>query len=99
MYQSIPEMSYEEFLATCNVFPDVDFSRQSVLGCHATGTGCTVTFEKHVYRDDQGNMISYELKVIEEGACEKVINDRNLILVPRIPSNYSVMFSISYLKK
>ncbi|MGB2897567.1 MAG: hypothetical protein WBB65_15590, partial [Anaerolineales bacterium] len=53
MYQSIPELSYEEFLVTCNVFPDVDFSKHSVLGYHSVGTGCTVTFEKHVYRDDK----------------------------------------------
>jgi hypothetical protein len=76
-YLSIPEMSYEQFLATCNVFPEVDFSRYSLLGYHATGTGCKVTFEKHVFRDDPGKKILYELTVIEEftspthkrGAC------------------------------
>jgi hypothetical protein len=94
-YQSIAEMSYEEFLATCNVFPAVDFSRHSVLGCHATGTGCKVIFEKHVYRDDPNKAILYELTVIEEGACEMAMHNRNLILVQRIPSTYSVTFSIS----
>lgn len=92
-YQSIPEISYEEFLATCNVFPDVDFSRYSVLGYHATGTGCSVTFERHVYRDDQNKAILYEITVVEEGACGKDFDDRNLILVPRIPSDYIVDFS------
>ena len=29
-YQSMPEMSYEEFLVTCNVFPEVDFSKHKV---------------------------------------------------------------------
>jgi hypothetical protein len=92
-YQSIPGMSYEEFIATCNVFPDVDFSQYSVLGYHATGTGRSVTFEKHVYRDDQNKAILYELTVVEEGVCEKDFNNRNLILVPRIPSDYIVDFS------
>ncbi len=32
MYRSIPEMSYEEFLSICNVFPEVDFSKYSLLG-------------------------------------------------------------------
>jgi len=95
MRQSLPEMSYEKFLATCDVFPEVDFSKHSVLGYHATGKGCTVTFEKHVYRDDQNNKVLYQLKVLEEGACEKIVGNRNLILVPRIPSNYSVAFSIA----
>ena len=92
-YQSIPEISYEEFLAICNVFPDVDFSQYSVLGYHASGTGCSVNFEKHVYRDDQNKAVLYELTVVEEGFCEKDFKDRNLILVPRIPSDYSVDFS------
>jgi hypothetical protein len=93
IYQSIPEMSYEEFLATCNVFPEVDFSQYSVLGYHATGTGCYVTFERHVYRDDQNKTILYKLTVVEEGDCEKNVNNRNLIFVPRIPSDYFVDFS------
>lgn len=92
-YHSTPEMSYEEFLITCNVFPDIDFSRHSILGFQATGTGCSVTFEKHVYRDDQNTAILYELTVIEEGVCEKDVNNRNLILVPSIPSDYIVDFS------
>jgi len=92
-FQSIPEMSFEEFLTTCNVFPHVDFSQYSVLGYHATGTGCKVTFEKQVYRDDLNKTILYELTVIEEGVCKKDVNSRNLILVPRIPSDYHVGFS------
>jgi hypothetical protein len=92
-YQSTPEMSYEEFLRNCNIFPDVDFSRNSLLGFQATGTGCSVTFEKHVYRDDQNKTILYELTVIEEDICEKDVNNRNLILVPSIPSDYIVDFS------
>jgi hypothetical protein len=94
-YQSIPEMSYEEFLATCHVFPDVDFEQYSVLGTQAMGTGCTVAFEKHVYRDDQSKRVRYEITVIEEGTCGTVSNNRNLILVPRIPSEYSVEFLMS----
>jgi len=66
-YLPTPEMSYEEFLRTCNVFPDVDFSRNSLLGFQATGKGCSVTFEKHVYRDDQTKTILYNLTVVEEG--------------------------------
>jgi hypothetical protein len=94
-YQSIPELSYEEFLATCNVFPEVDFIQYSVLGYHAMGTGCTVSFGKHVYRDDQNKTILYELRVYEQGACDMAVYNRNLILVPRIPSDYRVIFSPS----
>jgi hypothetical protein len=93
-YQSLPEMSYEEFLATCNVFPEVDFSQYSVLGNHASGTGCTVSFERHVFREDTEKKITYQLSVVEEGACEKVEYSRNLILVPCIPLEYQVLFNV-----
>lgn len=92
-YQSTPEMSYEDFLRTCNVFPDIDFSQNSLLGFQATGTGCSVTFQKHVFRDDKNKLIRYELTVIEEGGCKNDVNYRNLILVPSIPSDYIVDFS------
>jgi len=94
MYQLIPKMSYEEYLATCYVFPEVDFARYSVLGAQATGTGCNVTFEKHVYRDAQSKKIIFTVAVIEEGACEMRSYNRNLILVPRIPPEYSVEFLV-----
>jgi hypothetical protein len=94
-YQSLPEMSYEEFLATCNVFPEVDFSRYSLLGAHATGTGCTVIFEKHVYEDTQSKKTLYEIAVLEEGECTTASSDRNLILVPRIQHDYRVEFKLT----
>ena len=94
-YQSTPELTYAEFLATCDVFPEVDFSQHSILGYHATGTGCAVTFEKHVYRDDSDRKIFYQLTPIEEGTCEITVHDRNLILVASIPSDYTVDFSKS----
>lgn len=94
-YQSMPELSYEEFLATCNVFPEVDFEKYSLLGAQATGAGCTVDFEKHVYRDDQSQTVRYEVAVIEAGACDTVTHNRNLILVPRISPEYRVKFFMS----
>ena len=91
-YQSIPQMSYEEFLMTCNVFPEIDFGRYSLLGAQATRTGCTVIFEKQVYRDEQSKEVIFEIAVIEEGECEMVFHNRNLILIPRIPPEYCVEY-------
>jgi hypothetical protein len=93
-YALSPEMSYEAFLATCNVFPVVDFEHDSLLGAQAMGTGCTVTFEKHVYQDETRKTVRYEIQVIEEGQCEAVLLNRNLILVPRISPEYRVEFIV-----
>lgn len=91
-YGSVPQMRYEEFFATCNVFPAVDFTRYSLLGKDETGTGCTVSFERRVFRDDEKKRVVFQLTVVEGGACEKSVRDRNLILVPRIPPDYGVTF-------
>lgn len=91
-YQSIPAMDYETFVATCNVFPEVDFARFSLLGYQAMGSGCTVTFEKDVFRDDKNNQILYKLEIIEDGFCETAVSNRNLILVPAVPAEYDVVF-------
>jgi hypothetical protein len=95
VHPSLPDMSYEEFLETCNVFPEVDFTKYTLLGYHLNGTGCTVNFEKHVYRDDREEKVIYEISVHQEGACEMAIYDRNLILIPKIPSDFRVDFAIS----
>lgn len=94
IYQSVPEMTYEAFLATCNVFPEVDFAKYSLLGFQVAGTGCEVSFEKKVYRDDSRKKFIYALAVIEQGSCESETRARNLILVPMIPTDFSVEFSI-----
>lgn len=94
-YQSIPNYSYDEFLEICNVFPEIDFSQNTILGNHASGTGCSVDFEKHVYRDDENNRILYIVKVIEEGLCEMYGWSRNLMTIASVPSDYSVEFVVS----
>jgi hypothetical protein len=94
-YQSIPNYSYDEFLEICNVFPEIDFSQKTMLGNHASGTGCSVDFEKHVYRDDENSRILYSVKVIEEGLCEMYGWSRNLITIASVPSDYSVEFVVS----
>ena len=93
-YPSVPELSFEEFFTACNVFPEVDFGQYSVLGAQAMGTGCTVTFKKHVFRDDQNKKIIYTVAVVEKGKCEMKSHNRNLILIARLPHEYSVDFWI-----
>lgn len=92
---SIPNYSYDEFLEICNVFPEIDFSQNTILGNHASGTGCSVDFEKHVYRDDENNRILYIVKVIEEGLCEMYGWSRNLITIASVPADYGVEFVVS----
>lgn len=91
-FEDLPEFSYEEYFEICNVFPEIDFSKYSLLGYHASGTGCDVSFEKYIYQNDEDLSILYQLKVIEKDDCETTIYNRNFILVAKIPSSYEVQF-------
>lgn len=91
-FSSLPELSYEEYFEICNVFPGINFSKYSLLGFHASGTGCSVSFKKNIYQNDKDLTILYQLQVIEIGDCKTTIYDRNLILVPKIPVDYEVIF-------
>jgi len=91
-YQSVPNYGYDEFLEMCNVFPEVDFSQKTILGNHASGTGCSVDFEKHVYRDEKNKRVLYAVDVIEEGLCEMYGWSRNLITIDSVPPDYRVEF-------
>ena len=91
-YAAVPDYGYDEFVEMWSVFPEVDFSQKTVLGNQAAGTGCSVDFERHVYRDDENRRILYAVDVIEEGLCEMLGWNRNLITVASVPSDYSVEF-------
>ena len=66
-------------------------------GNHASGTGCSVDFEKHVYRDDDNKRVLHTVKVIEEGLCEMYGWSRNLITIASVLPDYRIEFVVSSL--
>ncbi len=94
-YQSIPDYGYDEFLEICNVFPEIDFSQETILGNHTSGTGCSVDFEKHVYRDDENKRILYTVTIKVKGSCEIFVWSRNLISIATVPPDYRVELVVS----
>jgi hypothetical protein len=96
------QKEYEELLTyvsdspTCQdfVLPDLDFSQVTLLGKHAYGVGCSITFERHVYRDTEQKKIIYSVTVIEEGCCEMLGMSMNWITIPTVPAGYTVVFEI-----
>jgi hypothetical protein len=72
----------------------IDFSEKTLLGMYTTGTGCTIEFERHVYRDDDAKTITYVITVIEEGNCEMLGMSMNWITIPTVPQEYAVVFDV-----
>ena len=89
-------LKYVSGSPTCEnfVLPSIDFSQSTLLGKYTYGSGCSVTFERHVYIDDANRQIIYSITVIEEGNCEMLGMSMNWIIIPKVPQGYSVVFEV-----
>ena len=74
--------------------PPIDFSQYTLLGKYAYGSGCSVNFERKIYRDEANKRIIFFIKVNGEGHCEIIVGKMNWVLVQKIPSEYSVIFKV-----
>lgn len=94
-------LEYVSDSPTCEdfVLPSLDFSEYTLLGTHAYGVGCSITFEKHVYKDTENKIIIYSVIVVEEGNCEMIGMSMNWIAIPKVPSEYTVVFEVKKVVK
>ena len=73
--------------------PEIDFINYTLLGQYATG-GCEVKFIRKVSDNEKDREYLYSITVRECGLCNKERFDMNWVLVPKLPDNYTVEFSI-----
>ena len=89
-------LEYRSSSPGCENFelPEIDFSKKTLLGKFAWGVGCSIDFEREVIRDEPNKTIVYSIKVVEEGLCEMAGSSMNWILIPKVPSDYSIEFEV-----
>ena len=90
-YQNLPRVSSQ---CTNFVLSSIDFSQKTLLGKYASGGGCSIDFVKKVHRDTSNKKIIYTIDVVEQGGCMMFGFSRNWILIPKVPSDYSVEFKM-----
>lgn len=73
--------------------PQIDFSENSLLGLYADG-GCQVAFQRNVKIDALNQKYVYTVKVKECGLCDALGFSQNLVLVPKLPQNWTVEFIV-----
>lgn len=89
------ESEYYSILDTNNCQPTyIDFSKNTLIGKYANGTGCSVEFKRRFFVNQEDNIYLYEIKVKEKGWCKKSDESMNWIIVPKIQNGYSVTFKI-----
>jgi len=72
--------------------PEIDFSREILLGKYVKGGGCETIFNKKVYRSDESKKVIYSINVKRKGLCAKLAQSNNFITIDKIPLDYEIEF-------
>ena len=93
-YQELGEVIKTKGICNADSLPDVDFSKNSLIGKYVSGGGCNVNFDCEVYDDAKTKTITYRIKTEFTGACAMFIYSWNWRLIPKIDDEYAVKFII-----
>ncbi|MGZ5242597.1 MAG: hypothetical protein ACXWEY_09330 [Bacteroidia bacterium] len=74
------------------IFEEIDFSRYTMLGQYAQTGGCSAGFLRTVTQNNAEKKMIYEVFANGCGECEELSLSYNIVLVPKIPKDYSVEF-------
>lgn len=73
--------------------PSINFTENTLLGIYADG-GCQVAFQRNVKIDALNQKYVYTVKVKDCGKCDVLGFSQNLVLVPKLPQNWTVEFIV-----
>lgn len=78
----------------CNssTFKTIDFNQHSLLGYMVRIPACNVAFHRKVEIDNVAKVYRYTVTIEKCTGCNQQISSPNFVLVPKIPSNYGVVF-------
>ncbi|HOG18813.1 MAG TPA: hypothetical protein PKW37_00015 [Salinivirgaceae bacterium] len=76
-----------------NTYDSIDFNQYTLLGKYAS-EACRATFERNVTKDDSQKKYLYKITVHQCGLCDVLCESMNWVLVPKIPDDYDVSFSV-----
>ena len=85
------EVSYDEGRTR----QSIDFSTYDVL-LNPAVLSCESQVDKNVTFDNTNNTVTYTVKVTNCGLCDERYTAENYVLVPNIPSNYTVVYNVDY---
>ena len=74
--------------------PTIDFDEYSLLGVFASGSGCTVDYDRVLYKQEGLVNYTYEVTINMAGNCNMYSSSMNWVLVPKILDKHSVDFCV-----
>ncbi len=93
-YQTLRRYIMGHHLCQDFTLPALDLARHTLLGKYTGGTGCTTEFLRTITRDDGSQTVTYVIDVVQIGGCEPLAMSMNWALVPKIPAEYRVEFTV-----
>jgi hypothetical protein len=88
------KIELDSIFSTCITKPDsIDFNSYSILGKTITGA-CDLKIIRELKIDHSAKQYIYSIKFKDGGICFKKGVDYNLVIVPKIPPEYSVQFNV-----
>lgn len=73
--------------------PNLDFNVYSVIGKTVTGD-CNIKIRRELDIDHQNKQYIYTIRFKDRGLCKKMALNHNLVIVPKIPNDYTVVFKV-----
>lgn len=74
--------------------PNIDFSKETLLGIVATGQ-CNTKVIREVISLDNEKKYHYKVKIRSCGQCKKEMFTYNWVTVPKLPSDWTVSFEVA----
>lgn len=91
---------YQESVGNECDFPDVDFTRHTLLGMFGGGNNyCSVEYFRNVTKDQASAAYVFTLNVLERGFCKRAVRWHwHWVLVPKLPQFYEVAFKVNRIR-
>jgi hypothetical protein len=73
--------------------PEIDFTQYTLLGRYAYAQ-CTGSYLREVTKDTTNKRYNFTITVESCGSCDCLSQNMNWVLVPKLPENYTVRFTV-----
>lgn len=73
--------------------PEIDFTQYTLLGRYAYAQ-CTGSYFREVTKDTTNKRYNFTITVESCGSCNCLSQNMNWVLVPKLPENYTVRFTV-----
>ena len=77
---------------------NVNYNNYTVL-CYPVSAKCNAAYDRTVTIDNINQTVVYKIVVTQCNNCDEIRSTENYVLVPAFPSNYTVLYDISYIDK